>query len=151
MQHISRTASLTVNATPDVTLPLFTAKGECLWIADWKPTYIYPESGDTETGMIWKTSHHGEADTIWVTVNYDAENHLASYIRWTAEKLVTRIDIKCDPDRADKTRVHVTYTLTAIAEAGHATIDALTEAHYTHMIASWEEDINHYLANGEIR
>lgn len=149
MQHISRSTTIQVKAPVDEALPLFTAVGECLWVPGWNPTYIYPESGEAETGMIWKTDTDGK-DAIWVTVNYDTVQHLASYVKWTPEKHVTRIDIDCNSTEDGNTQAQVTYTLTALAEEGHADIEKLTEKYYQEWIASWEVAINHYLDLGEI-
>jgi len=71
MRQVSHSTTIQVNATPDRTLPLFTAAGERLWIKEWDPMYIYPETGEPKEGMIWKTTNAANIDEIWVTVNYD--------------------------------------------------------------------------------
>lgn len=150
MQRVSHTTSIRVNAPPEEALPLFTAKGEELWVAGWKPKYIYPESGETEVGLIWTTAINDTTRAIWVTVEYDSEKGTASYVKWTPDKHVTRIDVRCDPAEHDKTIATVTYTLTALGEAGYSDIEALTEDHYEARIASWERAINHYLEFDEL-
>jgi len=151
MQHISQTTSIVVNATPDETLPLFTAVGETLWIAGWNPTYVYPESGEPSTGMIWTTANHDQTDSVWVTVNYDTTTQTASYIKWTPNKHVTRVDIQCQLAPNNKTSVQVTYTLTALNEHGYEDIRKMSnKAEFDGWIKSWENEINHYLEHGTI-
>ena len=148
MQYVSRSTTIELNATPDAALLLFTAAGEREWVPGWDPIYIYPETGEPGTGMIWKTEAHDQ-EAIWVTINHDTEQHTAAYVKWTPEKHVTRIDVQCDPAPDGKTVARVTYTLTALSEQGGADIEKLTEDHYNEWIASWEKAINHYLATGE--
>lgn len=150
MKHISRTMAIQLNAPPDQTLPLFTAVGECLWIPDWEPTYIYPESGEPQTGMIWKTSQYSNVDSIWITAEYDTVACHATYIRFTPERHVARIDVQCDSIDGAKTIAEVTYSVTAIHADGHEDIEMLTEARFREMIGWWEKAINHYLESGEM-
>ena len=55
--HLTRTATITVNESPDKILPLLTAYGETLWIQGWNPEYVYPEDGEANTNSVWKTQH----------------------------------------------------------------------------------------------
>jgi len=149
MQQVSHSTTIHVNATPDETLPLFTAAGERLWIKEWDPTYIYPESGEPQQGMIWKTTNHANIDEIWVTVTYDMARHIATYVKWSPESNVTRIDIRCRPIDDARTQVQVTYTVTALSEEGVAGLKSFTKEHYNQWILTWEKAIEHYLQHGE--
>lgn len=149
MQQVSHSTTIRVNATPDETLPLFTAAGERLWIKEWKPTYIYPKSGEPQQGMVWKTTSEANIDEIWVTVTYNVEQHTATYVKWSPENNVTRIDIQCSPIDDAHTRVQITYTVTALNNKARTGLQAFTKAHYDHWIMSWEKAINHYLQHGE--
>ncbi len=42
-------------APPNQVFPLFTPTGEKLWVDGWDPEAVYPESGATEEGMVFKT------------------------------------------------------------------------------------------------
>lgn len=150
MKHISRTAKIQVNASPEKALPLFTAKGEELWVTGWKPTYVYPESGEPELNSVWTTRIDNTTTAVWVTVDYDPQNGSASYVKWTPDRHVTRVDIQCDPGDNGSTITTVTYTLTALGEAGYSDIGSLTKEHFGDWIASWEDAINHYLEHDEL-
>lgn len=146
--HVSRSATITLNDTPDKILPLFTAYGETLWITGWEPAYVYPEDGEAKTGSVWKT-RHGDAETVWITINYDMEAHAVTYVNVTPDRQVTRIDIQCDARGETKTSARITYTVTALGEKGIEYIQHLTQAHYNHWMHSWEKAVNHYLQHGE--
>lgn len=148
MKHISHTATIAMNAPPDEVFPLFTPVGERLWISTWNPEYVYPESGEAATGTIFKTAH-GEVETIWVTVNYDVEQHVATYINVTPEVQVIRIDIQCHDAPDAMSTANVTYTHTALSEHGQTVVETVTEAHFRLRMSWWEKAINHYLQHGQ--
>jgi hypothetical protein len=149
--HVSRTATITLNAPPDRILPLFTAYGETLWITGWNPEYVYPEDGEAKTGSVWKTQHDkNDPETVWVTINYDTETHSVTYVNVTPNKQVTWIDIQCDALDDTKTSAQITYTITTLGEKGTDYIKQLTQEHYDHwMQHSWEKAINYYLHHGK--
>lgn len=47
MNRIERRHSITVARPIDQVFPLFTPKGETLWVQGWNPDFIHPESGET--------------------------------------------------------------------------------------------------------
>jgi len=149
MQQVSHSTTIQVNATPDEALPLFTAVGERLWIKEWNPTVIYPESGEPQQGMIWKTTNEANVDEIWVTVTYDVEQHTVTYVKWSPDNNVTRIDIQCTSIGDAHTQVQISYTITALSNKGRAGLKSFSKVHYVHWIMTWEKAINHYLQHGE--
>ena len=148
--HISRTATITLNDLPDKILPLFTAYGETLWVNGWNPEYVYPEDGEAKTGSVWKTQHDkNDPETVWVTINYDTETQSVTYVNVIPNKQVTRIDIQCDTLEDRKTSAEITYTITALGEKGTDYIKQLTQEHYDQWMHSWEKGINYYLHHGK--
>jgi hypothetical protein len=116
--------------------PLFTPKGETLWVPDWAPEYIYPPSGETEQGMVFITGHGGEI-TLWTLVDYQPENHYARYSRVTPGSRSTLVEVQCAASGSDRTTVTVSYTLTGLSEAGNQAISAFCGAPYIEMIEEW--------------
>jgi len=149
MEQLSHSTTIQVNTTPDKTLPLFTAVGERLWIKEWNPTYIYPETGEPQRGMIWKTTNDDGIDEIWVTVNYDVTQYIATYVKWSPENNVTQIDIQCNSVGDTQTLVQVTYTITTLSNKALIDLNPFTKEHYDKWIMSWEKAIDHYLKHGE--
>lgn len=148
MKRLSHTSAIQVNAPQEVVLPLLTADGECLWIPGWNPTYIYPESGQPENGMVWTTMREGLSE-IWVTVNYDPVQQKATHLKFAPQKHVTSINVRCVPLATSKTTVHITYSMTALSEAGQAAMSKFTEVYYRDMLVWWEKALNHYVEFGE--
>ncbi len=150
-KHVLRTATITLNDSPDKILPLFTAYGETLWITGWNPMYVYPDDGEAKTGSVWKTQHSkNDPETVWVTINYDPEINSATYVNVTPNQQVTRIDIQCDALDDTKTSAQITYSITALGEKGTDNIKKLTQEHYDNwMLQSWEKAINYYLHYGK--
>ena len=149
--HISRTATITLNDSPDQIFPLFTAYGETLWVTGWNPEYVYPKDGQAKTYSVWKTRHdENDPETIWVTINYDSEAHAVTYVNVTPDNRVARIDIQCDAIDDGKTSAQITYTITALGEKGLHYIKQLSQEYYEHwMQHSWKTAINDYLHHGE--
>ncbi len=151
INHVSRTATIILNETPDKILPLFTAYGETLWITGWNPDYVYPENGEAVTNSVWKTRQdENTPETIWITADYDREKNSVTYFNVIPDKQVTRIDIQCDPFEDSRTSAQITYTITALGQKGAEYISQLTEKHYHKwMRNSWELSINYYLRHGK--
>jgi hypothetical protein len=116
--------------------PLFTPKGETLWVPDWAPEYIYPATGETEQGMVFITGHSGET-TLWTLVDYQPDNHYARYSRVTPGSRSTIVEVRCAEVDAGRTSVTVSYTLTGLSEAGNQAIAAFCGDAYREMIEEW--------------
>ena len=147
MRQIVRRGAFQIEHPASDIFPLFTPVGETLWIREWKPEYIYPVSGEAGEGTIWKTTH-GKHETIWVTVTYDEENRLVSYVNITPGVNTVRVDVHCE-DEGSGTRVQVKYTYTALSPYGEQGLGQITDAAFSQRMDSWQRAINHYLENGE--
>ncbi len=149
--HVSRTATIHLSAAPEQAFPLFTPIGEKLWSPEWNPQPRYPTSGEPEVGAVFVTEHHGEHQyeptSVWVIAQYDPAQTLISYARVTPGVTAGLITVHCQPGDDEATLTNVTYTLTALGEAGEARLGAFTEAHYKQWMVEWETAINACLAN----
>jgi hypothetical protein len=129
--------------------PLFTPVDEKLWAAEWDPQLVHPASGEAQEGMVFTTTHAGEPTSIWTIVLFDKGNSRISYVKVTPEKLVTKIDIRCQENPDGSTGAEVTYTHTALSPHGNDFIEGFTEAKYRDQINGWEQAINHTLKHGQ--
>lgn len=148
-QQVKHTATIRLNETPDVVFPLFTPLGETKWIAGWNPELIYPASGEAMTGNVFATQHEGQAKTIWVTVDYDTQAYHAEYINMTPDSHVSRIEVRCRAANGGQTEAEVSYTLTAIAEAGYSELAKASDEAFHKRMGHWQAALNHYLKHGE--
>ena len=130
-------AELTVDRQVADALRLFTAEGECRWAgAAWDPRFPVP--GRTEgAGVVFVTAHDGH-ETTWVMVDQDARG--VRYARVTPGVAAGTVAVEVVEAGPARTRVRVTYDLTALGEGGRAWLAAFA-AGYDAEIAGWEAAI----------
>lgn len=136
-QHIQRSHSIRVAAAIDVVFPLFEPLGERAWVPGWSPNMLYPPSGTAQQGTVFTTDATGEATTLWSIADYDAEQHYVRYARVTPGSRFGWVEVMCSTVSAGTTDVRVSYTFTALSEAGNAYLDAMTEEAFAAYIESW--------------
>ena len=144
-KHVRRSHTIHVDAPVADVFPLLTPKGEQLWVDGWSPAYLHPGSGETQGGMVFTTGA-GEDLTCWMLTDYDPVRHTERYARVTPASRFGVVEVACDAQGAGRTRVTVTYTYTALTEAGNAFIDGFTEESYREMIEEWRRLMGAYLA-----
>lgn len=136
-------------APPEQVFPLLCPVREAQWLDGWQYRMLYSESGLVEKGCIFSTSQDGEEDTLWVATRYDPIAHEITFARFTPGSKVCVLEIAAEPSGTQRTRVHITYTYTALTTAGQQFIDGFTEAAFLKAVRFWEKAINHYLTTGE--
>lgn len=142
--HVRRSHTILLKASIGRVFPLFTPIGEKSWVRDWNPRFLHPPDGETRAGMVFTTGHGGE-ETFWSLVDLDEQAHRARYARVTPSSRFGFVEVACEPAGPQRTRSTVTYTYTALSEAGNAYIAALTEEEFRRMIDTWQSEINAYL------
>jgi hypothetical protein len=70
MDHVELGHSIVLADSIDRVFPLFTSAGEKLWVEGRDPEFLYPTSGETCDGMVFKTHHGGEL-TVLACVDWD--------------------------------------------------------------------------------
>lgn len=119
----------------------FTPAGEELWVDGWRPSYLAPEDGRTEPGMVFTTGA-GDDYTIWSLVDFDTERLYARYSRVTPATRCGFVEVQCRPDGKHATRVSVTYTLTALTPEGNQVLEAFEGDRFAEMIEGWKTAID---------
>jgi hypothetical protein len=148
-QHIQRTQTIHLAGPPSRVFPLFEPLPEREWAEGWEPTMLFPPSGEAEVGAVFTSHHSGEPETIWAISVYDKASFHITYVRVTADSRVAFVDIRCAGREDGTTSATVSYTFTALSEAGNAFIERYTQEHYQYMMMQWEQAINHYLQHGK--
>ena len=123
--------------------PLFTPKGEELWVPGWKPDYISPASGETCEEMIFATDH-GNESTLWTCLQWRPDQHHVRYLRTTPGSRAAFVDVRCLPDGPVRTLVRVSYTYVALSESGRAAIASMSRGSFSAMIDEWATLIDGY-------
>lgn len=148
-KRITRTYVQKIEAAPDKIFPLLCPVRESEWLEGWQCQIIYSRSGLAEKDCIFKTSRDGEAETVWTMTEYDRDKFI-EFLMVTPGSRVGRLEIEIIQTSADTSDVHISYTFTALAEAGNLFIDAYTEDLFNQRMQWWERSMNHFLATGRL-
>lgn len=140
---VSNTGSFHLAATCARAMPLFTATGERQWAKDWQPQLL---SGSVQRGSVFRTRHGNDQTTTWVVTDYDPSTGHASYARLAEGANMGLVDVRCTDELAGA-RVQVTYTLTALNDAGRRYVaHFLAGPHYHAMLEEWRAAVSVALA-----
>lgn len=145
MRHVERRHAITLAAPVARVFPLFTPRGEERWIAEWRPDYIHPSDGETVEGMVFRTGQ-GDDLTLWSCLAWEPAAHHVRYARVTPASRFGFVDVRCMALDAGRTEAVVTYTFTALNDAGEAWLDTLTAPAFAAMIDVWRAKIDAWLA-----
>lgn len=149
-QHLTRSHTIHLPATPRDVFPLFSPLGEKHWAQGWQPEMLYPASGEAQVGTVFTTQHMNEPARIWTIIAYSQEQAQVSYLNILPASHLSRIDVSCEADGTQATIAHITYALTAFTSQGNTYLDGFTQEHYQAYISSWETAITHYLVYGHM-
>ncbi len=134
-RHLQCRHRIMVDIPIDQAFTLFTPAGEELWVEGWAPRYIQPADGRTEAGMVFSTGA-GDEITHWLLADFDRAAHRSRYVRCTPASRMTVVEVQCRAVDATRTAVEVSYTLTALNDAGAAAIAAF-ERGFVAMMDGW--------------
>lgn len=129
---------ITVDLPVSKAFPMFTPKGEEAWVPGWKPTYIWPETGETCEEMIFTTGE-GDEKTFWICLKWQPDQWHVRYHRLTPGSRVAFVDVRCHPAGQDRTRVRVTYQIQALSDHGRSYLEDLSESAFVKMIDGWSD------------
>lgn len=148
-KQITRSAEIKLNADIDEVFPLFSPKGEMLWVTGWEPTFLFPQEGEPWDMLVFKTkaSNLHENEFLWTTSHLDFENKLVVYTVFTDNRVWT-IKVRCKCLIDNRTSTEISYTFTSLNSLGEEVNKAALDKMYQHNLKDWEEAINHYLING---
>lgn len=144
MRHVERRHSITLAGRVEVVFPLFSPHGETRWADGWNPEYLFPESGATCEGMVFRTGE-GSDVTLWTCVEWDTNRCKARYVRVTPASRLALVTVECQPTNDGRTIATVEYAITALGPGGEAFIDALTPEAFSTTIDGWQKDIDRLL------
>ena len=151
VQQATRAATITLNGAIDDVFPLFTAKGELLWVPGWNPTFVYPQSGEPQTGGIFASqSLNTSAMTYWYTIIYDTERHIAQYVNIDPGSLIIQVNIRCQANPDNNTMAQVAFTFTPLRDRSSVFVHSqFSEAGFQAMMDNWVKWINYALEHGK--
>lgn len=139
-ERIVRTHHFELPMAPRAAFGFFEPEGERAWAKGWEPRYLHPEDGRAACGMVFTTGH-GSEETLWTMTRHEPDTGTVEYLRVTPGSRMGTVRVQCSASGEARTRVTVTYALTALTPDGNATLRALDAAAYETFIESWEASI----------
>lgn len=124
---------LTVALPPEKAFPLFTARGEQLWVPGWSPQFTARTDDDTAIGTVWRTSADGR-ETTWIVVESNPPVS-AAYARVTPGHSATTVRVRLEPS-GEGSRVRVRYDITSLDESADPLLEQFA-AEYDEMLREW--------------
>jgi len=149
-RQVSRTGSFELPCDADTAFPLFSPEGERKWVKGWTPTPVFPDKIEFSRDTVFREGHPGD-EAVWIIVDADWQIHRAEYVRVAPLSHAARIVVKIEPLGAERSKVFVTYTITAFGERPASLIQAFSEAAYAAKMRNWQEQINAYLDHRKSR
>jgi hypothetical protein len=95
------------------------------------------------------TSRSAGEDTIWLITKRDDAACETVFARITPDSRVSEVTVRAEDGDRQTSRVHITYTITALNEAGNRFIENFTEDNFVKDMKFWQATMNHYLATGK--
>ena len=147
-KHVSRNFIQTIKAEPTRVHALICPVKEAEWLDGWDYDLIYSDSGLAEKGCVFTTRSAGE-DTIWLITKRDDAACETVFARITPDSRVAEVTVRVEDGGVHTSRVHITYTITALNEEGNRFIENFTEENFVKDMKFWEATMNHYLETGK--
>lgn len=129
--------------------PLYCPVKEALWTEGWDPKVVYSRSGVVEPECVFITEDKGIASAWFVTV-YDITQGQVEMIKHTPEVTMSKLKIRVKKISEKTTRALISYTITALSNAGDAFLKEFTKENYDISMDAWEKAMNHYLKTGKM-
>jgi hypothetical protein len=148
-KRVTRNYVQTIQAAPLAVHALICPVKEAEWLDGWDYRLIFSNSGFAEKGCVFTSKSTGETDTIWLITRRDDAAYETDFVRFTPGSRVAEVAVRIDGDGEQTCHVSITYTITALSEAGNAFIESFTEENFVKDMKFWEATMNHYLKTGQ--
>jgi hypothetical protein len=148
-RHVSRSHTIRLPVAAVRAFEFFTPQGERDWVPGWNPVFLHPADGRLQRGGAFLTDPASEdTRTLWLVTDVDRERLAVSYARVTPASRIGLVDVRVTPASDDECAVEVSYTFTAVSDAGNQYLAAFSEEHYRGYIESWRDLVLAHLAGG---
>jgi hypothetical protein len=140
--HETRTATIVLRAQPQQAFPMFEPEGERAWAPGWDPRWLHPLDGRAREGAVFVTGAKGQ-ETTWTITAHEPPARVR-YSRVTPGVHAVTVDVRLRPRDPGETLAEITYTLTALTQAGNRAVQEMA-ARYEGWMVEWEHAINRAL------
>jgi len=133
-----------IQARPEEVFALLCPVRETEWVKGWEPLVVYSRSGLAEPECVFLTGE-GEPDAVWVITRRDWSQFALEIIKVTPWTTVAKINISLSENQQGETEAEVTYSYTALSEAGKEFVENYTDSYFAEFMEFWEASLNEYL------
>jgi hypothetical protein len=138
--HVEHTGDFVLPLPLAEAFPLFTPEGERAYLPGWEPEYLHPTEPSAAAGTVFRTRADGE-ETLWLILEHDPAAGVATYGRFTPGSRLGRVRVQCVAEGVHRTRVSVSYVLTATSAHGNEALEGLDAAAFAAKLDGWREAI----------
>ena len=150
-KRVTRNYIQTINAEPSRVHALICPVKEAEWLDGWDYDLIFSHSGVAEPGCVFISRSQGEKDTIWLITRRDDQACETDFARITPDSRAAYVTVRIEDGDKHTSRVDITYTITALSEAGNKFVENFTEEHFVNDMKLWDATMIHVLETGRAR
>ena len=143
-RQVSRTGRFELPSSPETAFHLFTPEGERDWVPGWDPHPIFPVTIAFARDTVFREGK-GDQEAIWTIIDADCRTHRAEYVRLTPASHTAHIIVTVDPLGQDRSKVTVSYTVTAFGGRANTLLESLSEEIFAKKMQDWQHWIVTYL------
>jgi len=147
-KQIARCGEFNLPCSADTAFPLFSPEGERDWIQGWNPRAVFPNTLAFRRDTVFREGE-GDDEAIWTILDADPQTRRAEYVRVAPASHTAHIVVKVDVIGPERSRVFVSYTVTAFGERSESVLDAFSERAYMARMTHWQNLIGIFLADRE--
>lgn len=146
--RVTRSFTQTLNAPPDQVFPLLCPVRESEWVNGWHPRFVATHSGLAELECVFITAA-GPQEAIWIITRFEPADHLLEIIKVIPGIVVGRIVIQLAAAPRGAT-AEISYSFTSVGPDGDRVVSEFTQEHFDEFMQTWENELNHFIATGEM-
>jgi len=145
-EQVTRSGGFELPCSAETAFPFFSPEGERRWVDGWDPQPVFPAARDVAfaTNAVFRLEMGGER-SVWVVLNVDRSSRVAEYVYVVADSRVARVRVEVAEAGAQRSAVAVSYTITALSEAGKDFVRQFTEEAYAEKMRDWQRRVTEAL------
>lgn len=146
-EQVTRSGGFDLACDANTAFPFFSPEGERGWVDGWDPQPVFPAAAEVAfaSNAVFRLEMGGER-SVWVVLDVDHQTHVAEYVYVVEGSRVPRVRVEVTAVAEQRCRVAVSYTITALSEAGNEYVRAFTEEAYAQKMLDWQRRVSAVLA-----
>ena len=148
--RVKRTYTQSLVAPPASVFPLLCPVRETEWANGWNPRQVVTASGYVEADCVFVMPGDPQ-DSIWFVTRWDPQRFFLEFVKVTPGFTVGKIEIQLRDKDSHGTLADISYSYTALSEAGVKFVQDFTPEYYAAFMREWESELNYFLQTGLLK